>query len=252
MNHYFIVQLIVPLTILCLADNFKFTKEIRAYEVECGRFLHLKKAERAKAPTPEWVASKAILGKIDALLAQLRSPKAWPRLKSIFADKSSYVQLIVPLYNPMCCVQLIVSFLRLKIADTLELCSDTGAYLFQFLDIQEELRDLLVDTLLILSQMRSKLPRERAEAKALHQQLMVKKTKLEMMLPLLFSSFTKHGLEHLHEQFERAGCFWAYNMLPFERWHVLLKSLVRGSKNVLASIQHNFEVCCTIICAAYK
>lgn len=131
---------------------------------------------------------------------------------------------------------------RLKIADCLAVCGDAGAYLFQFLEIDEKIRNLFVDSFHILKKLRAKVPPARGEFKLLHGQLMVLMTELEMALPLHYTCFTKHGIGHLVEQMERAGCFWAYNMLPFERWHVMLKSFARGTRNIMASIQTHYEV----------
>jgi hypothetical protein len=65
---------------------------------------------------------------------------------------------------------------------------------------------------------------------------------LEIMLPAYWAVITHHLLSHADTQCTIFGSFWCQNMLPIERFHVLLKSLARGSRNLMSSIDNYYNL----------
>jgi hypothetical protein len=65
---------------------------------------------------------------------------------------------------------------------------------------------------------------------------------LECMLPAYWAQITHHLLSHADTQCRIFGSFWCQNMLPIERFHVLLKSLARGSRNLMSSIDNHYNL----------
>jgi hypothetical protein len=181
---------------------------------------------------------------IDEVCRHLRAVKTWPAVRALFSDCG-----------------------KLKMAESLAIAGDQGRYLFSLLEgIQPMLLDLMISALGLLREFRQKTQISDAQRKDMcgrlfqvhspthyythcshctilyNHSITQVMAKLEMALPLYWSTFTRHGAHHLGDQNERAGSFWAHNMLQFERFHVLLKNLARGSRNVMASIAHHFQM----------
>ena len=90
----------------------------------------------------------------------------------------------------------------------------------------------------ILQQMLSKVP---GDMVSLHKQLTIIMTKYEIHLPMFINRFVQHELLHVPEQIQLLGAFWSHNMLLFERFHVLLKSLAKGSKDIAYSMANAYR-----------
>lgn len=76
-------------------------------------------------------------------------------------------------------------------------------------------------------------------------------TRLEIALPVYWACFTRHPMGHFYDQYCRAGCFWSHNMMTFERWHVLLKALARGSRNIMVRACTTYNICTRLYAVQY-
>ena len=64
----------------------------------------------------------------------------------------------------------------------------------------------------------------------------------EILMPLFWNHSTIHYVGHTPGILFRWGAFWAINMLAIERLHVLIKNLVRGTRNPMQSLQNHWYV----------
>jgi hypothetical protein len=71
--------------------------------------------------------------------------------------------------------------------------------------------------------------------------MMEVKARMEVLLPLWCCTIVAHILTHLHTFFERAGPMHISGMLAYERYHTLVKSMARGTRNVLVSTSRGYE-----------
>jgi hypothetical protein len=65
---------------------------------------------------------------------------------------------------------------------------------------------------------------------------------LEIELPAFWQVITHHLLSHEDKQAAMFGSFWCQNMLCIERFHVPLKSMARGSRNLMSSIDTHYNL----------
>ena len=76
----------------------------------------------------------------------------------------------------------------------------------------------------------------------LNKRLVIVLTKLEIALPLYWNTSTRHYLLHMYATILNLGNFWSISMLGVERLHVLIKSLSKGTKNILATFQRKYDL----------
>lgn len=117
-----------------------------------------------------------------------------------------------------------------------------GAYFFQFLDIDEEIkRDMIhVLCLLELIMRKSSIPRDRA---ILRKELPVAFTRLELALPVYIQTAVVHYLVyHAVDHLEETGPFHVTNMLDTERFQTVFKSCAKGKKHMMQSIVNNYQL----------
>lgn len=123
----------------------------------------------------------------------------------------------------------------------MSLAGDRGRYFFGLLDIDPEyLRDI-IELLGALSNILLKT-NERKDRAAFQKRLVLALARLEYRLPVYWSSAARHHLLHIFEKNADMGAFWTHNMLWAERFHVILKSLARGSKHKLRSIATHYDM----------
>lgn len=68
--------------------------------------------------------------------------------------------------------------------------------------------------------------------------------KLEEVLPIYWNTSTRHFLLHMYTIILSLGNFWSISMLGVERLHVLIKTLSRGKKHLLATFQNKYSLFC--------
>ena len=67
-------------------------------------------------------------------------------------------------------------------------------------------------------------------------------SELEVLLPLCWSTNTRHVLLHLPDFMRRCGPFHTHSMLSFERWHTVLKKLAASTHHVMSSIRNHYNM----------
>lgn len=81
---------------------------------------------------------------------------------------------------------------------------------------------------------------EEEEYIELHAELTKIRSDFEIMVPLYWSKSATHYVGHTPWILFKKGAFWAINMLPIERLHVLIKNLARGTKNPMQSLLNHW------------
>jgi hypothetical protein len=76
----------------------------------------------------------------------------------------------------------------------------------------------------------------------LETRIIVVLAELESLFPIQWCSQVMHVALHLCLMLRRGGTFRDISMLGFERFHVVIKRLVRGRKNMLASFHTHYEM----------
>ena len=76
----------------------------------------------------------------------------------------------------------------------------------------------------------------------LNAELTAIRSDFEVLMPLYWNHSTIHYVGHTPQILYRWGAFWAINMLPIERLHVLIKNLVRGTRNPMQSLQNHWFI----------
>ena len=117
-----------------------------------------------------------------------------------------------------------------------------GAYFFQFLDIDEEIKRDMIHVLCLLEVImrKSSIPRDRA---ILRKELPVAFTRLELALPVYIQTAVVHYLVyHAVDHLEETGPFHVTNMLDTERFQTVFKSCAKGKKHMMQSIVNNYQL----------
>jgi hypothetical protein len=145
-------------------------------------------------------------------------PAGWPRFACLFNGYGS-----------------------LKIAECMSLAGDRGRYFYGLLDIDDDYLQYFIELLGALSNILLKT-NERKDRDEFQQRLVMILARLEYKLPVYWSSAARHHLLHIFEKNGDMGAFWTHNMLWAERFHVILKSLARGSKHKMRSIAKHYDM----------
>lgn len=122
--------------IRCMANagQMKWTKTRMRLEHSHGRFLDVK-IGRGQDPCP-WSLSPDRQNEIEALTRDvLKCCAEWPQLEMIFSEPKN-----------------------MKIADTLAICGDRGAYIISISDLQPEYKKLFIDLVRQMGSLIEKVP----------------------------------------------------------------------------------------------
>jgi hypothetical protein len=117
-----------------------------------------------------------------------------------------------------------------------------GAYLFAFLDIDDELKQHMIQVLWMLQMIMRKnsTPGDRA---IIRRELTAAFTQLELAMPLYIQSMVVHYLVyHAVDHLEETGPFHVSNMLDMERFQTVLKTCAKGKKFIMRSIVNNYHM----------
>jgi hypothetical protein len=158
------------------------------------------------------MATKKCIDFIGKLAFTAHTPTGWPRPRDLFND---------------------LSFVTCS--ESLLYAGQFGAYLLQFLDIDEKIKGLLIDLLYLLEGLQSKEVHQ-AKLVELNTELVNVLSNLEGLLPLTWCTRTRHYLLHITTFIERCGPFKNFSMLSFERWHTHFKKLFRGTRNMMVCV----------------
>lgn len=196
-------------SMVCKPAKIKYEQE------ELGRFLDIKVNETTCSSVP-WHATKQSVLAMTELLAQqaLRVPKDWPSVSECLAAPK-----------------------KMKLAEAIALCGPIGCYVVDKLDLDPDYRKIFVDTLRAASPLLLKVQPDMTRQQEAQRSLERALAELEIKLPLFWCSVTRHWLLHIIPKCRLFGSVWAWNMLPWERLHVLLKGLARGKRNMVSSFR---------------
>ena len=201
------------------AGKASFSSKHREYEMRTiGRFEYLKPHKKQpKSVKPKWMASKTRWELVEQAFGLLRAPKEWPTHGKVFSNRGS-----------------------LNISELMLYAGPIGAYLFQFLDIDYDIRIDIIQALRLLGLLQRKVstPGDRL---TLRRDLPRVFTRLELALPVQAQTMIMHYLVfHTVEHLEATGPFHVSNMLDIERFQLVLKTCARAKKSVMRSIVNNY------------
>lgn len=131
---------------------------------------------------------------------------------------------------------------KMKIAEAMGFLGDPGCYAISHLDMDPEYKRMFINLFRAASRLLVKVPEDEKSAQETHAALVHALAELEVRMPLYWCTITRHFLLHASEKLKEFGSFWACNMLCVERFHVLLKSMAKGSRNQMASLANNYDL----------
>jgi hypothetical protein len=164
----------------------------------------------------KWHCSTDIKTAMDKVVKQLKLPKGWPRARYFFHH----------LY-------------RLGCAEALLFAGPLGVYMLEFADIDDDIKQAFIDLLWLCEKVQAK-EHSSAEVDKLEFDLVEVLARLETLLPISWCTIVAHVALHLCEFIRRCGPFKEFNMLVFERFHVMVKKLIKGKRNQLASFHNHY------------
>ena len=188
----------------------KFSLKRLAYERSLGKI--------PPKGRPRWQASVSGLAMMSLACRLARLPSSWAKSKHFFEHIH-----------------------RLTVSESMLYAGSLGKYLLQFAELKPFYRNIYVSLLDCLEGLQCKL-----HTKESVEQLRVNLTAVlclcEIHFPASWMTIVRHILPHLCDFILRCGPFKAHNMLIYERWHVIFKSLCRGQKNILASFENHYAL----------
>ena len=152
-------------------------------------------------------------------MSHLKTPKEWPRAKHPLSNVGT-----------------------LKTSELLILAGPVGAYLFAFLDIDDQIKKDMIQVLRLLEMLmrKSSTPGDRA---IIRRELPAAFTRLELAMPVYLQTMVVHYIVyHAVDHLEETGPFHVSNMLDMERFQTVLKSCAKGKKNIMRSIVNNYQL----------
>ena len=156
---------------------------------------------------------------IEASGKHLKAPKEWPAFKKFFSKCS-----------------------LLKTSELLLHAGPVGAYFFQFLDIDDDIKRNMIAALKLL-EMRTRKSSTPGDRAILRRDLPITFTRLELALPVYTQTMVVHYLVfHAVEHLEETGPFHVSNMLDMERFQTVLKRCAKAKKNTMASVVNNYSL----------
>jgi hypothetical protein len=200
--HEFLNMVVMMLLLVSNEGQFKYKQGRRAVEETYSRFPN----------GPTWKAKTSDMKYVDRLCMTQGLPTPWTKMKKIFAHTS-----------------------HLKIHHAIMLCGPIGIYMFAQLGLNPVIFAMIRDLFRVMEFYTSK-GYDRAHLPLWARRLKEVLARMETLLPLYCCTIVMHILSHLATHLGRAGPMHACGMLCYERFHTLMHSLARGSKNLLRSI----------------
>jgi hypothetical protein len=189
-------------------ERQKFNPKRRAFAKQCNQVQDKKR--------PKWHCSDRQKEYMDWIVKQLRLPKSWPQARYFFHH----------LY-------------RLGCAEALLFAGPLGVYMIEFADIDDDIKKAFCDLLWLCEKVQAKEHSD-TDLNQLEVDLIEVLARLETLLPISWCTSVAHVALHLCEFIRRCGPFKDFNMLVFERFHTMVKKLIKGNKNQLASFHNHY------------
>jgi len=206
---------------------------LKSEQDNLGRFLDFNLKSKRKKP---WQSSKKILAQVNKLVMSIR----WPLGSSDIRDIREWMRM----------------------SEKLKLAGPRGRWLFSLLDIDAEYRDHFIEALDIIWALKKREHHKDEEAEIerrmvqtfawyvyfhaffscfvftlfsclLFVHICMYLYRLEVHLPLIWCTITKHMLhESINQVFSVAAC-WALGLLTIEQYHIVVKKMVYVTFNVV-------------------
>jgi hypothetical protein len=117
-----------------------------------------------------------------------------------------------------------------------------GAYLFSFLDIDDQIKLDMIKVIRMMEMIMRKTSTEGDRA-IIRRELPIAFTRLELAMPVYIHSMVVHYLVyHAVDHLEETGPFHVSNMLDMERFQTVLKACCKGKTSIMRSIVNNFQL----------
>ena len=167
---------------------------------------------------PPWQCSDGVKSMVDLIIKELRLPKSWP-LARYFFDK----------------------VYRLGCAELLLFAGPLGVYMLEFMDIEDKYKQAFITLFWLLEKVQAKT-HTTASIDQLDADLIDVLSTLEVLLPISWCTSVAHTALHLTDFIRKCGPFKEFNMLVFERMHTMIKRLIKGKRNLLASFHNHYTL----------
>jgi hypothetical protein len=190
----------------------------------------------ADKTTPAWANKTKNKKLCDGLVSKLVLPTKWPRPRYIFEhinrlSTSEAMMLAGQLLVQRFCSDFLQTHCCIVVI-AVQLSGPLGAYILQFVEIDDAVKKLLVRLTWALESVQAKEHTTAGLAK-LEAELVEVLALLESVFPIAWCSQVKHMNLHLCATIRKCGPHWVHSMLGAERFHTFFKKLCRGSRNVL-------------------
>jgi hypothetical protein len=131
---------------------------------------------------------------------------------------------------------------RLTVSECLLFAGPLGVYMFGFIEVgNTAVIEAAVRLLFCLEELQAVGHTSRS-LKRLEKNIALVLADLETLFPIQWCTQVMHVALHLCDFIRRCGPFREHSMLGFERFHTVIKRLVRGRKNMLASFHNHYEM----------
>jgi hypothetical protein len=148
----------------------------------------------------------------------MKVPRDWPNLTRVFSK----------------------DYVHMKLSELLAFCGGRGQYLVGLTDISDKCKKLFVRLLKTAGEF-IRVVKTAVDAQAVHERLVEVLTELEIALPIFWCTMTRHILLHMQYFVKMFGSFRCWNMLPVERFHVLLKSMMCSTKSLFVGLDNSYQ-----------
>jgi hypothetical protein len=204
------------INLICGLKNMVFTLPRIKKEVQMlGRFKEYAPTKKKKALKIPWRCSEKTMLKLNIFIVRIRWPTNDPGMKPLGE------------WN--------------KMAEYLALGGTRGRWLIANMKIPgKDYREKFMDVLEIVACMKQKCHTDE-EKIALPTKLIQTFAWLEWKLPIFWQTITKHLFWESLPQIFFIASFWAAGLLSVEQFHIVVKKLARGRKNIMQSFCNNYN-----------
>ena len=141
----------------------------------------------------------------------MRLPSAWPKARHFFAKLS-----------------------HLTVSELLLYAGPLGVYLMSFVEVEDTtVLDAAIKLMFCCEELQA-MGHTKMSLDKLEKDLALCLADFEACMPVQWCTQVMHVALHLCEFIRRLGPFREHSMLGFERFHTVIKRLVRGKRNMLA------------------
>ena len=214
LHHCFSVVIADILGLVSNSGQMKFSRFRK--DIESKKLLRFVDARyRTRNERLPWACSSTRLAQVNRIIESVRFPSGQEEMKPV----GEYM----------------------KMAQKIKLAGPRGRWLLSIMDMDSDYKEKFIAVLDIMHELRQKPPLTETRKEELKIHIPETFAWLEWKLPSYWCTITKHMFwENFLCQLCEIGSFWALGLLSIEQYHLVMKKLARGRKNMMASFVNNY------------